>query len=61
MASAYDEQSVASSVIICSTIMMVLSTLCMTIRLYTRFYVTGNPGWDDGKLADRALAILRLI
>ncbi|KAF8857259.1 hypothetical protein BDZ45DRAFT_437841 [Acephala macrosclerotiorum] len=47
MASSTDTENIGRSVVICNAIMISLTTCCIGIRFYSRFFVTKAHGWDD--------------
>jgi len=62
MASSTDTEDIGSSVVICNAIMISLTTFCIGIRFYTRFFVAKIHGWDDRKSPHLALGkYLKLI
>lgn len=47
MASSTDMEDIGPSVVICNAIMISLTTICIGIRFYARFFIIKAHGWDD--------------
>lgn len=43
--------SPASGLLVCNIVLIVLSTLSVAVRFYTRFFIINMRGWDDCELA----------
>ena len=47
---AYNNQSIGWQLMITDYVTVILALVLVAARLYTKYFLTRTPGWEDGKL-----------